>query len=112
MKGILVLILIAIVGLGVSIELNPKLLPAEHLSIEGFVRAVEINRSHTLFGTDIIIIGFEDGRVKFFKGSSLPDIVKQGSNNRIYYLRTHRGDGTFCDKIEGLVQFPESKQNN
>lgn len=98
------LITLGLVGCG------EKSLPAEHLSIEGFVKAVEINRSTTWFGFDIVMIGFEDGRVKFFDGSSLPDMVKQGSNNKIFYHRTHNGDGTFYDKIEGLVKFPDPKE--
>ena len=81
----------------------------EHLSIEGFVRAVEINRSPDWTGTDIIVIGFEDGRVKFFYGS-IPDMVKQGANNKIFYERIHYGDARFSDKIEGITQYPEPKE--
>lgn len=99
----LTLILVLLLGCG------ERPFPTEHLSIEGFVRAVEINRCPNWFGSDIIVVGFEDGRVKFFL-NSLPDMVKQGFNNRIFFLRTHHGDGTFSDKIEGLTQFPETEK--
>lgn len=81
----------------------------EHLSVEGFVRAVEINRCPHWFGYDIVVVGFEDGRVKFFY-ESIPDMVKQGANNKIFYERIHHGNARFFDKIEGIIQYPEPKE--
>jgi hypothetical protein len=99
--------LIAILGLlGCS---DPPPQKIEHLSIEGFVRAVEINRCPNWFGHDIIAVGFEDGRVKFFYGG-IPDMVKQGANNKIFYERIHHGDARFTDKIEGITSYPEPKE--
>lgn len=83
----------------------------EHLSIEGFVRGVEIKRAQTFFQFDIVVVGFEDGRVKFFL-SSLPDMVKQGANNKILFKRTHYKDGNFSDIIEGTTSYPEPKESN
>jgi hypothetical protein len=85
---------------------EPKI---EHLSVEGFVRGVEITRKQTTLQSDIIAIGFEDGRVKFFVGAP-PDMVKQGVNNKITFNRTYHQDGTFLDRIEGVTSYPEPKE--
>jgi hypothetical protein len=76
----------------------------EHLSIEGHIKGVEIYKPE--IGSPVIVIAFEDGRVKFFK-NQLPDMVKQGSKNKISYKRTSRGDGSFVDEIEGLTSVTE-----
>ena len=102
--GIILWVVILLSGCGETP--TPKV---EHLAVEGFVRAVEINRCPNWFGYDIIAVGFEDGRVKFFTGIP-PDMVKQGANNKIFYERIHYGDARFADKIEGIVQFPEAKE--
>ena len=81
----------------------------EHLCIVGFVKGVEIIRNHSWTGVDITAIGFEDGRVKFFY-DSIPDMVKQGSNNKIFFKRKYNNSGEFYDKLDGVTAYPEPKE--
>jgi hypothetical protein len=98
--------IIAVLGLLGCGETPPKM---ERHSIEGFVRAVEINRCPNWYGSDIVAVGFEDGRVKFFY-KSIPDMVKQGSNNKISFKRIFNDNGSFWDQIEGITTYPAPKE--
>jgi hypothetical protein len=80
------------------------------MSVEGFVRAVEISRITNWTGVHpLTAIWFEDGRVKYFV-KSYPDMVKQGYNNKINYKRVYLANGEFYDMIKGPVEFPEPKE--
>jgi hypothetical protein len=82
----------------------------EKMSIEGFVRAVDISRPANWTGVHpLTAIWFEDGRVKYFV-ETYPDMVKQGYNNKINYERVYLDNGEFYDRIKGPVEFPEPKE--
>jgi hypothetical protein len=88
----------------------PNMDKTENLSIEGFVRGIEIHSNTDWMGKThrITAVWFEDGRVKYFL-NSVPDMVKQGYNNKIYYQREYHGD-TFWDRINKATEFPEPKE--